>query len=231
MSDIFSTLESPATGRERAAALIAAVRGGDENAANELLGYIYPELKHRARWLMLNERAGHTFGASGSELVQRLLEQILEDDGMRLFQTAESEGKLLNLLTYRMRHILVDYARERGAQKRPQPSLRVSLDDSQLFWKPATTMDIETVLIVQEVLTKLVRMDPEAAKALELRFFSSFTNDEAACVMGLNVATFRRVLKRAMVFSKAALEAQTQKPALAHLGNSLSAMMTTVPAT
>ena len=197
-------------GDRRATGLILGARQGNAGLINELLSLIYPELKRRARWLMAGERPGHTFGPSGSELVQRVMEKILAAGG-QIFSSARTEEDLINLLTRRMRFILVDYARAAGADSRPGPRSRVQFEDVQrTAWVSA--VNIEEVLTTDEVLTKLAGQDPDAAKALELRFFAGLTNEEAAAAMGLSVASFRRTLKRATVFLKAVLKAPPRSP-------------------
>jgi len=188
----------------RATALIEGARRGDAAAIDELIRLVYPELKRRARWLMMGERAGHTFGPSGSELVQRVMEKILEAGG-QIFSAAQTEEDLINMLTRRMRYILVDYARAADAQGRPGPRSRVPFKDAQRF-EPASAVNLEEVLGMDEVLTKLATRDLEAATSLELRYFAGLTNEEAAGAMGWSVARFRRTLKRATVFVKAVME-------------------------
>ncbi len=185
----------------RATELMAGARRGDTDSINELIGLIYPELKRRSRWLMAAERTGHTFGASGSELVQRVMEKILAAGG-GVFNAAETEEELVRILTRQMRFILVDYARAATAFNSPSPRSRVPFDNVQQ-WTADSGVNIEEVLNMHEALTKLSNLDSDAAKALELRFFAGLTNEEAAGAMGLSVATFRRVLKRATVFLKA----------------------------
>jgi RNA polymerase sigma factor (TIGR02999 family) len=185
---------------------IEGARCGDTASINELINTVYPELKRRARWLMTGERPGHTFGPSGSELVQRVMERILAAGG-QIFSAAKTEEDLINLLTRRMRFILVDYARAAGAHGRPSPRSRVPFDDVQRS-APVSPVNIEEVLQTDELLTRLAEQDPEAANALELRFFAGLTNEEAASAMGLSVASFRRTLKRATVFIKTAIEHQ-----------------------
>jgi RNA polymerase sigma factor (sigma-70 family) len=133
------------------------------------------------------------------------MEKILAAGG-GIFSAANTEEDLINMLTCRMRFILVDYARAASAQRRPSPGSRVDFENAQRSAASATVR-IEEVLSTDEVLTKLAGQDPDAAKALELRFFAGLTNEEAAGAMGLSVATFRRTLKRATVFLKAAMEA------------------------
>ena len=183
---------------ERALKMIADARRGDSASINELISLIYPELKKRARWLMRGERSGHTFGPSGSELVQRVLEKILETGG-QIFKAANTEEELIKMLTRRMRFILVDYARSIGTHGKPSPRSRVPFDDIQRSARVAN-VNLDEVLITHEALAKLAAVDAEAATALELRAFAGLTNEEAAGTMGLSVPKFRRILKFAMVF-------------------------------
>ena len=204
-SDPPDTSASISAASNKALRLIEGARRGDANSVNELISLVYPELKRRARWLMTGERAGHTFGPSGSELVQRVMEKVLSTGG-QIFSTASTEESLINLMTRRMRFILVDYARAAGANSRPSPRSRVQFDDIQRS-VAVSAVNIEAVLSTDQALTRLAEEDSAAAKALELRFFSGLTNEESAGAMELSVATFRRTLKRAMVFLRAIIEA------------------------
>lgn len=197
--------ESRNSAGNRALALIAGARRGEPGSINELISLIYPELKRRARWLMAKERAGHTFGPSGSELVQRVMEKILETGG-EIFNSVDTEEHFIKMLTRQMRFILVDYARATRARRRPGPGSRVQFEDVQRT-TAASAVNIEEVLSTDEVLTKLAGNDPAAYQAFELRFFAGLTNDEAAGAMELSVASFRRTLKRATVFFKALMDA------------------------
>jgi RNA polymerase sigma-70 factor (ECF subfamily) len=187
-----------------AAKMIGGARLGDPTALNALITLIYPELRRRARWLMTKEREGHTFGPSGSELVQRVLEKILESGG-QIFHAADTEEGLIRMLTQRMRFILVDYARAARTRGKPSPRSRVHFEDIQP-WAAVTDVNIEQVLSIHEVLEALEREDAPAAEALELRLFAGLTNEEAAGAMGFSVAKFRRTLACGMTFVRQALE-------------------------
>ena len=178
--------------------IIVGARMGDSTSFDELITLIYPELKRRARWLMKGERIGHTFGPSGSELVQRVMEKILETGG-QIFHAANTEEELIKMLTRRMRFILVDYARSIATHGKPSPRSRVPFDDVQRLARVAS-VNLDEVLITHEALAKLAKVDSEAATALELRSFAGLTNEEAAGTMGLSVPRFRRTLRFAMVF-------------------------------
>lgn len=182
----------------RAAALIFNARHGGTAAMSELISLIYPDLKVRACWLMRHERRGHTFGPSGYELVQRVLEKMI-GAGNGMLNAVETEEALLTLLTWHMRNILVDYARAQATAKRPDPKKRQDFELSSRTLS-APLVHTETVLRVNEALLKLAKEDPGAAKAVELRFYVEFTNGEAAAAMGLSESAFRRELKRGLVF-------------------------------
>jgi len=192
----------PAGGNDKADAgasdLIEAARSGDGNAVNQLVEMIYPELRRRAHWMMMREREGHTFGATGSELVQRAMERLVIGEG-RVFSNINTEEDLLTILTRRMRDILVDYARASGAAKRFGPKQRRDLEDVQIFVK-ADSIDVETVLAVREALEKLKQVNPQGAQALELRAFGGFTIEQAARIMGMDVPAFRRRYDSARVY-------------------------------
>ena len=192
---------------ERARELIGGARRGDSVSIDELVSLIYPELKRRARWLMKGERPGHTFGPSGSELVQRVMERILETGG-QIFKAANTEEELIKMLTRRMRFILVDYARSAGKHGMPSPRGRLPFDDIERSTRVAS-VNLDEVLITHQALAKLAGVDTEAALALELRVFAGLTNDEAAGTMGLSVPKFRRTFKFAMVFLKELMQNST----------------------
>jgi RNA polymerase sigma factor (TIGR02999 family) len=175
---------------EAAAALLAGAQKGDQQCIDRLMELIYPELKRRARQLMLDERTGHTFGPSGSELVNRVIERILTS-GSRVYDVVESEEQLIRVLANRMRFILLDYARSRRTRGKPSPRSRVPFDDIQRVVSPST-LDPEQVLVLNDALSRLAEVDPEAAAAVELRTFTGLTNEEAAAGLGWSVARFRR---------------------------------------
>ncbi len=183
--------------------LIDRARRGDPSSMNDLISMIYPELKRRAYWLMTRERLGHTFGQSGSELVQRVMEKILASGG-HVFQAARTEEDLLNMLTRQMRDVLVDYARAHTGSLRANPTARVGFDDL-LRSEPVHGVNVEDVLTVNEGLDKLVKLDPDASKAFEMHFFGGLTNEEGAAAMGWSVASYRRAKARADAFLMAVL--------------------------
>ena len=87
-----------------------------------------------------------------------------------------------------MRRIVVDYARERGAQKRGGRVETISLDNPDLL----ATRTPPNLLMLDEALEALANSDPSGARLVELRYFGGLTKEELAEVLGVSTATVAR---------------------------------------
>ena len=87
-----------------------------------------------------------------------------------------------------MRRILVDYARSRDAQRRGGGALDIALDGLQVG---AEFRGID-LLLLDEALNELQRLDARSAAVVELRFFGGYTDQEVVEVLGVSLATVRR---------------------------------------
>ncbi len=90
------------------------------------------------------------------------------------------------LAAQQMRRILVDHARAKHANKRG--GIKMSLDE---IYQISSEPDGDLVQ-VDEALTELRELDPEAARVVELRFFGGYTDQETAKIIGINIAKVRR---------------------------------------
>ena len=106
-------------------------------------------------------------------------EQPSKWDGRGHFFAAASEA---------MRRILIDAARKRSRKKRGGTLVRVDLKDDDALVEVAD----ETLLEVDEALQKLELQDPEAAKLVELRYFTGLTINETAEALGVSPRTVKR---------------------------------------
>ena len=118
---------------------------------------------------------------------------------VRLFGTTpvdwQSRAHLFAAVAREMRHILVDYARARDAQKRPDQRLRISLSDIA-----ATPVEAdEEVVALDEALSRLEAIDFRASQVVELRYFTGLNERETAEALGISIST----LKRDWTFAKA----------------------------
>lgn len=163
----------------------------NSSQAAELIELLYADLKDLAFSHLARDRAGHTLTPTA----------VVNETYLRLYQMRElkwlSKGQFLALCSEQMRRILVDYARNRQAEKRGGKLVKVTLYEENL---PNTEAGIEVELIHQ-VLGKLGGHYPELEKLVELRFFAGLTNKEISEYFDIAPATVKRkwTLAKAML--------------------------------
>ena len=161
--------------------LLRAVAQGSKDAEAALFDAVYQDLRRIARRALQGER-NHTLQTTAlvHEAYVRLTRssQTAFNDRVHFFAVAARA----------MRHILVDYARARQAEKRGgQPP--VPLDDVA----PAVHMaPPEQVLAVDAALERLTELDARQARIVELRFFAGMSVDETAEALGISSRTVKR---------------------------------------
>ena len=99
-----------------------------------------------------------------------------------------SRGEFMAYAGRAMRHLLVDMARERLAQKRDAELLPLTMAGLDQL---AATPD-QDVLAVHEALLAFEALDPRAAKVVELRFFGGLEVEEVAEALAISPATVKR---------------------------------------
>jgi RNA polymerase sigma factor (TIGR02999 family) len=87
-----------------------------------------------------------------------------------------------------MRRLLVDHARERGAQKRGAGWQSVTLSGA-LDPLGEEVLDREQLLDLNTALEQLAEIDEREAKIVTLRFFGGLTMEQAAEVIGVSKRT------------------------------------------
>ena len=105
---------------------------------------VYEELRVTARRLLRNEPYDHTL--ESCELVNRAYERLLKGDLRAL--TLDDPRAVVALAVTNMRRELVDHARRRRSQKRPDAKVRVELDDAPLMAEstPHTFLEVDRLL-------------------------------------------------------------------------------------
>jgi RNA polymerase sigma factor (TIGR02999 family) len=86
-----------------------------------------------------------------------------------------------------MRHVLVDYARQRRSAKRGGEWERVTLELAP--GREAVDVDL---LALDEALTELSTLDERAARVVELRFFGGYSDHEVCKILDQKLPTVRR---------------------------------------
>jgi RNA polymerase sigma factor (TIGR02999 family) len=161
-------------------------REGDSSALEALIPLVYEQLHRIAAGLMHRERADHTLRPTAllNELYMRLVRQKKADwnDRRHFFTFA----------AMLMRNILTDYARARVAQRRGgSECIKMELTEDMAFIGTQS----EQILDLHRALERLEVIDPRKARLIEMRFYLSFTTEEAAEALDISTATAERDLK------------------------------------
>ena len=162
--------------------ILERVEQGDGKAAEELLPLVYEELRKLAAHHMAQEAAGHTLQPTAlvHEAWLRLVGAPVQDwNGRNHFFMAAAQA---------MRRILIERARQKSRLKRGGDQERVALEELDL----ATNADSETLLLIEEAMERLARVDPIKANLVELRFFTGLSLEEAATVLDVSMPTAKR---------------------------------------
>jgi len=161
--------------------LLGDLRAGRREAFDQILPLVYHELRRAAR-RELAVRPSDSM--STTALVHELYLK---------FSRAErtdwrNRAHFLGVASVAMRHILVDRARRRKAEKRGGPHRHVTLDDDLT----AADSQAESLLELHEALDKLSQLDERLARVVECRFFGGMTEQETAEALHIAVRTVRR---------------------------------------
>jgi len=116
-----------------------------------------------------------------------------------------NRSHFLSVAAVAMRHILVDRARRRTADKRGGPQRQVTLEDNLI----GTDTQAESLLELHEALDQLALIDERLARVVECRFFGGMTEQETAEALGVTERTIRRDWIKARGLLYQALGAET----------------------
>jgi len=169
---------------------------GSGAALAELFPLVYDELRAMAERHLRRERSAHTLQRTA--LVHEAFLRLADQKQV----TWQSRAQFFGLASQMMRRILVDYARKRNAAKRGQDPVRVDLEDVIHGRGAGADRNVQLQLAsvesdqdfdrVDAVLRRLEQLDPRQGKLVELRYFGGLSQDEAAEVLGVSLATVKR---------------------------------------
>lgn len=179
--------------------LLDAARGGDRGALDQVLATLYQELHGMARRQLAGQQHGHTLDATALvheaylKLIGRSSGTAQFDDRAHFFAYAASA----------MRSVIVDYARQRLAQKRGGDLHRVTDLPDDL--EGGLRLD-EDMLGLDTALTRLTAVDPRLTQVVELRYFAGLSEVEIAALMQRSERSVRRDWQKARMFLLDALQ-------------------------
>jgi RNA polymerase sigma factor (TIGR02999 family) len=162
--------------------LLRAWGRGDLGARDDLVPLVYRQLRRQAAAYLRRERLDHTLQPTA--LVHEAYVRLAGQDRVAW----QNRAHFFGIAAHMMRRILVDHARERQAAKRPGAGLRVALDD-----RVGATLPVDCeVLLLDQALHELMRVDERQAQIVELRYFGGMSEHEVGQVLSVSRATVTR---------------------------------------
>jgi RNA polymerase sigma factor (TIGR02999 family) len=161
--------------------------GGDEQALNQLVSLVYPEMRRIAR-LHLNARRSDD-SIQSVDLANEAYLKLLRSKGIQ----CEHRIHFFALCAQVIRRILVDHARNRLRAKRGGNMIQVPLDEALLGTR-ARGIDL---LDLDRALLSLSGFDARKSRVVELRYFGGLSVEETATVLHMSRETVLRDWKMA----------------------------------
>jgi RNA polymerase sigma factor (TIGR02999 family) len=164
-----------------ATVLLTALERGSPKAADELLEFVYQELRQLATRKMAQEPPGQTLQPTA----------LVHEAWLRLTRSENpsfaNRAHFFSAAAEAMRRILIDRARRRHTLRHGEGYQRVDLVDCDLA---APTADDE-ILAVNEALDRLAKAHPVQAEVVKLRYFGGRTNEEVAQILDVSLSTVK----------------------------------------
>ncbi len=155
----------------------------EQSLAKRLIEENYDVLISVARAKRRRARLGESLAT-----VDLLHEGFLKVGGQRDWHSNEH---FVRAVVLAMRHVIVDHARRRSAEKRGGGVRPVSLDLVEPVL-PEFSESPEELVAIGELLTKLGELNPRWLHVVDARYFGGMTESEAAEVLGVSERTIRR---------------------------------------
>ncbi len=158
------------------------MQAGDRSASEKAVGMVYDELHRIAANALRRERSDHLLETTA--LIHEAYVHLIGAQPLEI----QSRGHFFAIASRQMRRILIDFARARDAQSRGSGKVNLPLNGIEAGFSPRGI----DLLLLDESLNELQRIDARAAKVVEMRFFGGYSDKEVVEALGVSLATVRR---------------------------------------
>ena len=175
--------------------LIAVADTGDRKAADALFTTLYAELHRMARGQLARSAGELTIGTT------TLLHEAYVDMAGREGSVFPDRGRFMAYASRAMRGLIIDYVRNRRAQKRGG---KFEITSAQTEIVDRSTDDKELARL-SDGLDELAAVDPHLVHVVDLKFFCGFSFAEIAAMSGQSERTVQRQWEKARIFLHGAI--------------------------
>jgi RNA polymerase sigma factor (TIGR02999 family) len=169
--------------------LISAAENGDRAAKEALFAALYAELHRLAKRELAHVGLPVTISAT------TLLHQAYIDMAGRERVSFPDQARFMGYAARVMRGLIIDYARNRSAQKRGG-----QFEITSLGTEAQNVPDHRELTRISDALDQLAENDATLAEVVDLRFFCGFTFAEIAAMKVLSERTVQRQWEKARIY-------------------------------
>jgi RNA polymerase sigma-70 factor, ECF subfamily len=164
--------------------------GGDSEAPQRLMPFVYDELRRLARSFLARERGNHTLQPTAlvNEAYLRLVDQTRVN--------WQNRTHFYGIASSMMRRVLIDHARAHATEKRGGAAIRLSIGDLEI----PVEQRAAGLLALDEALKKLTEIDERKSQVVEMRFFGGLSDEEIAEVLKVMTRTVLRDWQKARLW-------------------------------
>jgi RNA polymerase sigma factor (TIGR02999 family) len=155
--------------------ILQAITAGDRSDVDKLMELVYDDLRGLARVQMSRGTPNHSLDPTA--VVHEIFIKLVDRENVDW----RGRSHFYAVCARAMRDILVDYARQKSAQKRGGDRQRIPLADDVAL----NPQRDEDVLALHEALKALAEIDEQRALIVEMRFFGGMTIKEVAEALGI----------------------------------------------
>ena len=174
--------------------ILSAIEQGNSKASEELLPFVYNELRRMAAHKMSAERPGHTLQPTA--LVHEAWLALVDSPN----QSWQNRAHFFGAAAEAMRRILIARARSKNRQRRGSGVAHLDVDELEI----ASPAPEDQLLALNDALDRFAKLEPQQAELVKLRYFVGLKIEEAAEILGISKATAKRwwAYARAWLFNE-----------------------------
>lgn len=177
--------------------LFRAIGRGEDGAKDQLIALLYDDLHQLAHARI--SRSGPMTLLDTTALVHESYLRLIHSGRLEI----SDRGHFLAYAARVMRSIIVDFIRQRQAERRGGAAVHVTLDTAIAASAHAGE---DEVIRVNDALDELGAVDANLVRVVEMRYFAGMTEAEIAEALGVTERTVRRIWTKARLLLLAALK-------------------------
>ena len=185
--------------------VVHSASNGDPEAMRALFSELYPDIKRLARSRLM--QVGGVTGLNATALVHEGFMRMAEREGLR----GDTRIQFFAYIGKVLRSIVIDFVRERDAQKRGGgvTLLTLSHADADAASGPAAWIENTDLIDLDRAMTELKSIDERLYQIVEMHAFSGLSCTEIGVELGVTERTVNRELAKARALLGQTLDAPT----------------------